>query len=217
MADLHFAAYRPHRPDRGLTLVECAAALVIVSMTVTMVMLIDTNTVDKARRANNAVLAAMLANEIMSLECTGEFPEELGTPRLKALTAVTSDRFGDPETGFFPYQGFYYEVEKEIEEVTADSDLSKTAEEREEEELEGATPTGDEPKKVEIVRVKVTIRFPRIVLKGEQDQSSPTDDGVYEKLELETYVVDEERRKEQQQAAGAGGAGAGGTGTGGGG
>lgn len=180
------------RADRGLTLVECALTLVIVGVVVTLVLTLDVETVSNANDAVNSQLATMLGNQIMALECLGDLPEGVGQSITKGPIEVdpSDERFADTDRGEFPYRRFTYFVEKTVEEISAETDLAQTPEERQAQ----AVADGEEPPKtVEVVRIRVIVEYP--------SSRRNADGGNRDQVILETYVVDQLARQQAAEAA----------------
>ena len=199
MTDPYFAAaaLRP-RPTRGLTLIECAIALVIVALAVTLVLQTDIGTTETALYASNSQLAALLANEIMALEAMGEMPQEPGATLDSGDREVerSDERFADPDTHYFPYSGFRYRVIKSIVEISDETDMSANPEEAGPGRYGEVLPEGEEPPlTIEVVRVRVIVSYPA-------PQGRGSDGGDRDEITLETYVFDTVRRATLAEQAG---------------
>ena len=172
------------RPNRGLSLIECAMAVLIVGSTIITVLEISANTVAIAGNAVDNRLGSLLASEIIARECLGQFPEE--TDAETSESSATEDvgeveyyssgsQEVDTEKYSEQYKNFSYEVFKFYEDIDIETELSDDAEEEDEEQVpeeeEEAKPT------IRIVRIRVVITFPKKI--GFDERKTPS---------IETYL-----------------------------
>ena len=196
---------------RGLTLIECAVTLVVVSISVAFLLQIDINVAGDVRHASNAQMASRLAGLILGRSILGSLPEEIGIDETSGRTAVDPDDpwLQDADTQFFPYASFEYEVIKRIEEVDAETDLSVSGTERDEQELQGALPPAGQPaaqsatgeSSVRLLYVEVTVWFP----------DSRGQEGGFDEVTVATYRLLDDEDQAQGAFGPAGGPGAGGS------
>ncbi len=168
--------------NAGLSLLECALAILIAGTTVISVLEISANTIRTAAYAVDNRLGALLASEILTRECSGNFPEEAAAEAKATETGEEVEYFStggmqdvDIEKYGEQYKGFSYDVTKYYEEVDIETELSDDAEE--EEDLPGFEEEEVELPTIRIVKIKIVIYFPKEPGKDEQKT-----------LTVETYI-----------------------------
>ena len=162
------------RLNKGLSLIECALAVLIAGTAIITVLEISTNTIRTAIASSDNRLAGLLASELMSIEVASayeiaESPMEDGATQSSGEQDVDTERFGEQ------YKDFRYSVTKTYKEIDIETELSDDADEEEEylydEEEEEELPV------VKVIRIKVEIIYPPVF--GEDEPG---------KLTVETYI-----------------------------
>ena len=160
--------------NKGLSLLECAMAILIVGTVLVTILEITTNTITTAMQSSESRLASLLASEIVSREAASlyeltEEPVEDGTTFSDGDKEVDTEIFGEM------YKGFKYSVTKTYKEIDIETELSDDADEDnplyDDDEEEEELPV------VKIVELKVVVYLPT----HKKDEEPAT-------LTIETYV-----------------------------
>ncbi|MCD4657923.1 MAG: hypothetical protein K8S87_10325 [Planctomycetes bacterium] len=163
--------------NKGLSLIECALAVLIAGTAIVTVLEISTNTIRTTMASSDNRLASLLASELMAIEVASayqitESPMEDGYRDESGEQEVDTERYGEQ------YKDFRYSVTKTYEEIDIESELSDDADEEEE------YPVDEEEEElpvVKVVRIKLVIVYPPVL--GQDEQG---------KLTVETYIKPEQ-------------------------
>jgi len=158
------------RYNLGLTLLECALAVLIAGTTVIAVLEASTNTIQTATFSIDNRLGALLASELIAKECMGQFPNEAEADSTETEPGEEIEYYSgglqDVDTAQFgeQYRGFSYEITKSYENIDIETELSDPDENADESSNTSSdsadTTTEEELPTIRIVKVKVVVYFP---------------------------------------------------------
>ncbi len=161
------------RLNKGLSLIECALAVLIAGTAIVTVLEISTNTIRTAIASSDNRLAGLLASELMAIEVASAY-EIAESPKVDGETQSSGEQDVDTERYGEQYKDFRYSVTKTYQEIDIETELSDDAEEEEypvDEDEEEELPV------VKVIRIKVEIIYPPVL--GEKEPG---------KLTVETYI-----------------------------